>query len=64
MNLIEERLQWRKQMEEGNFSPHILYKSYLTHRSSDLWRCSRQLERMFEYILFLEEQLYPPVDKP
>jgi len=55
MDLIEERNLWRQQMEEGNFTePHPLYEEYLKNRNSNLWRCSRQLEKIFEYINYLE----------
>ena len=57
MNLIEERNSWRKEMEAGKFTPHPLYNDYLTNRESDLWRSSRQLERIFEYIMYLEEKV-------
>ena len=55
MNLIEERKNWRVEMENGSFVPHHLYRDYLKYRDSDLWRSSRQLERIFEYIRYLEE---------
>lgn len=54
-DLVEERNSWRKQMEEGNFDPHPLYKEYLANRDSNLWRASCQIEKMFEYIRYLEE---------
>lgn len=54
--LVEERNQWRKEMEDGfRFEPHPLYEEYLANRDSELWRSSRQLERIFEYINYLEK---------
>ena len=55
MTLVEERNSWRTEMRKGNFEPHPLYKEYLANRQSELWRSSRQLERIFEYIMYLEE---------
>jgi hypothetical protein len=57
MNLVEERNHWRQQIEAGEFIPHPLLEDYRENRNSDLWRCSRIMERVFEYIVYLEEQL-------
>ncbi len=55
--LIEERNNWRKQMEVGVWQdPHIL-QEYRKNRESMLWRASRQGEKLCEYILFLEAKL-------
>jgi hypothetical protein len=54
MNLTEERNHWRKQMESGNFlDPHYLAE-YRINRDSDLWRSTRAVEQLCEYILWLE----------
>lgn len=56
-SLLKERNSWREQMVNNTFErPHIL-KEYETHRHSELWRASRQSERILEYVLFLEEKL-------
>lgn len=54
LSLQEERHSWRVSMLEGQWQdPHIL-KEYRLHRNSELWRCSRQAEKLCEYILYLE----------
>ena len=57
MTLVEERNSWRAEMRLGNFVPHPLYAEYLANRDSELWRSSRQLERIFEHIMYLEETI-------
>ena len=57
INVVDQRNLWRDEMEQGNFTPHEMYPDYLKNRDSDLWRASRQIEKMFEYIRYLEEQL-------
>ncbi len=52
--LVDERNKWRKEIEGGNFTPHPLYEEYKANRDSELWRSTRQLEKIFEYIYYLE----------
>lgn len=57
MNLLQERDEWRKQIEAGEFNVHPMFETYKNKRGCSLWRSSRQLERLFEYIIYLEEKL-------
>lgn len=59
MDLVQERESWRKEMESGTFFVHHMYQSYKMNRNSPYWRSTKQLERLFEYIMYLEEQLKP-----
>ena len=57
MTLPAERYKWREQMENGTFEiPHFLLE-YKQNRDSDLWRMSRQHEKLCEYALFLEDKI-------
>lgn len=52
--LTDERYTWRIEMEYGCWhEPHIL-KQYREHRDSNLWRATREVEKLCEYILHLE----------
>ncbi len=56
MSLTEERNHWRKQMGSDTFQePHYLTE-YRINRDSDLWRSTRAVERLCEYILYLESK--------
>lgn len=54
MNLLEERNHWRKQCEDGTFEEPQYIKEYRTNRESELWRSTRQVEKLCEYVLYLE----------
>lgn len=57
MNLVAQRNEWRKQMEEGTFYSNIL-EAYKQNRHSELWKTSETVERLCEYILFLEHTCF------
>jgi hypothetical protein len=57
MTLIEERNAWRKMFEEGHALDHVYMNEYRTNRDSELWRSTRALEQMCEYILYLEAEV-------
>ena len=56
MSLVEQRNGWLAECIAGTFLPHFLFEDYKANRNSELWRSSAQLERLFEYILFLERK--------
>ena len=56
-NLAEERNSWREQLEEGE-SLHIpVLDAYKDNRNSESWRVSSQIEKLCEYVMFLEDEL-------
>ena len=57
MSLVKQRNEWREQIESGDFEVHNAYSIYKENRNSELWRSTAQLERIFEYIMYLEEKL-------
>ena len=58
IGLIKERDNWKEDLIKSTwFEPDIL-RQYRENRNSELWRSTRQVEKLCEYILFLEEQLY------
>ena len=56
MNLVEQRLKWRKEYEEGLVPFDSVLKDYRENRLSEHWRASSLVERLCEYIIFLEER--------
>ncbi len=55
--LQRERNKWREEFETGKFEPFVCVIEYKQNRTNELWRHSRLMERMCEYILFLEDKL-------
>lgn len=55
--LISERNQWKKQLEQGSFEEPYLLTLYRQNRNNELWRSTRIMEQLCEYILFLESRL-------
>ncbi len=55
--LNKERNMWRKQMEDGTWEDPYILALFRANRESDLWRSSRAVEMVCEYVLYLEEQL-------
>jgi hypothetical protein len=51
----EERQAWREEYEEGKQCDSYLLELYRHHRDDPLWRSSREVEKLCEYILFLED---------
>jgi len=52
--LQDERYTWRKEMEQGTWIEPDILQQYRANRDSSLWRATRQVEKLCEYILFLE----------
>lgn len=50
--LLAERIGWRKRFD-GGYKPWFL-EEYLKNRESELWRSTRIVEQLAEYILWLE----------
>lgn len=50
--LRDERKSWRERFN-GGFKPYLLV-DYIEHRESELWRSTRIMEQLCEYILWLE----------
>ncbi len=58
-HLLEERNRWREEFKTGEgYDPHYL-QLYRLHRESDLWRMSRQVEKLCEYVIYLESLVNP-----
>lgn len=55
--LVEERNLWKKEFEEGK-KPVAILEDYRHNRDSNLWRTSRSVEQLCEYILFLEGKVH------
>lgn len=56
MNVVDERNQWRKSFEEGEWLNDKILEDYRLNRDNDTWRLSRNVERLCEYILYLENK--------
>ncbi len=55
--LVDERNKWRDEINQGIwFEPHVL-QQYRANRESNLWRSTREVEKLCEYVLHLEEKL-------
>ncbi len=55
MTLVEERNSWKAELDRCGYIDLHLLEQYRENRESELWRASRQGERLCEYILWLEE---------
>jgi len=57
--LTDERNKWRRQLEtqSTDWDEPIYLQDYRLNRNSDLWRSTRALEKLCEYILYLEATL-------
>lgn len=55
MSLVNERLSWTKEFEQGIIPLYGPYEEYKQNRLSGLWRSSRASEKWFEYIKWLED---------
>lgn len=52
--LTDERSEWRRHLELGGLLDIYVLQQYRLNRDSDLWRSTREVEKLCEYILFLE----------
>ena len=55
--LLEERQSWREYYKNGGRPDCPYLNDYVKNRDSDLWRSTRALEKLCEYILYLEEKI-------
>jgi len=52
--LTDERYTWRCELQNGIwYEPYVL-QQYRANRDSNLWRATREVEKLCEYILHLE----------
>lgn len=56
-SLVEERNKWREQLEEGESLNIPVLDAYKDNRNSEDWRVSSQIEKLCEYVMFLEDEL-------
>lgn len=57
--LVEQRNNWRKELEEGR-KPDVTWiylDDYRKNRDSDSWRMASGVEQLCEYILYLEDKV-------
>ncbi len=52
--LTDERNRWRSQLNLGGLLDIYVLKQYRLNRNSNLWRSTREVEKLCETILFLE----------
>lgn len=57
MSLARERDQWRSEFRHGTRQRPYLMTMYEENRSNDLWRSTRTVEELCEYVLHLEQML-------
>lgn len=58
LSLVKERNRWKQQFENGERINSLWLQDYETNRESELWRSTKALEELCEYILFLERKLF------
>ena len=56
MNLIEDRNSIRASIEALGYLDYPILNDYKANRNSELWRVSRAVEELCEYILYLEDK--------
>lgn len=57
MNLVEQRLRWRAEFNSGERPELEPLKHYESIRCSETERMSAQVEKLCEYILYLESKI-------
>lgn len=55
--LTDERNSWIIEINEGRWLEPFVLKQYRENRGSNLWRSTREVEKLCEYVLFLERKL-------
>lgn len=53
--LVEQRNEWRRAFEVGESPIMPMLDDYRKNRDSESWRFSSYLEKICEYVLYLEE---------
>lgn len=52
--LPDERYTWRQEILHGSWHEPFVLQQYRANRDSTLWRSTREVEKLCEYILHLE----------
>jgi len=52
--LPDERYTWKHEIEQGFWHEPYVLQQYRANRDSNLWRSTREVEKLCEYILYLE----------
>ena len=52
--LTDERYTWRQEIKHGFWHEPYVLQQYRVNRDSNLWRSTREVEKLCEYILHLE----------
>jgi hypothetical protein len=52
--LTDERYTWRIEIKQGFWHEPYVLQQYRVNRDSNLWRSTREVEKLCEYILHLE----------
>jgi hypothetical protein len=60
--LTDERHKWRAEIEQGLWYEPSVLQQYRANRESNLWRSTREVEKLCEYVLYLEHQLNKKAD--
>jgi hypothetical protein len=55
--LPDERHKWRFEIEQGFWLEPYVLEQYRKNRESSLWRSTWEVEKLCEYVLFLEAEL-------
>jgi len=54
--LTDERYTWRYELQHSFWHEPYVLQQYRANRDSNLWRSTREVEKLCEYILYLEGQ--------
>lgn len=57
MNLVKTRDQWLESFRKGEQPTSRLLQDYRQNRDNEMWRASKEVEELCEYIIYLEEQV-------
>lgn len=60
--LTDERKKWRSDIEQGMWNEPYVLQQYRENRDSNLWRSTREVEKLCEYVLYLEDCLKKKID--
>lgn len=52
--LTDERNTWAFELKRGIWNEPFVLQQYRLNRNSNLWRATREVEKLCEYVLFLE----------
>lgn len=57
VGLLDERKAWEHELKHNLWTEPFILEQYRKNRNSNEWRTTRQVERLCEYVLFLEKKL-------